>query len=173
MDENSNEIIRRQTKALTIMFLIILLLLLIICLLMFCKISDTEMSESKKSGTIGFCGTQVLEESGSVTRSRITGLIGNFEFGKKLFKQNCAVCHSLTDQELTGPGLKGLYDRIPKPQIEWLKKYILNSEKVKMSGDAYSLMLQKKYKERSDMTIFEGQLSDKEINDLMYFLLGH
>lgn len=173
MDENSNEIIRRQTKALTIMFLIILLLLLIILLLTYCKKSDKEISENKTTETNVFCGTQALEESGSVEKSKITGLIGDFEFGRKIFKQNCAVCHSLTNQEITGPGLKGLYDRIPKPQIDWLKKYIMNNEKVKMSGDAYSLMLQKKYKKSGNMTIFEGQLSDKEINDLMYFLLGH
>ena len=43
--------------------------------------------------------------------------------GEKLFKQNCAVCHtSHTDQKLTGPGLAGVFDRVPKG--DWLKKWI-------------------------------------------------
>ena len=47
--------------------------------------------------------------------------------GAKLFKQNCAVCHaSHTDQKLTGPGLKGIFDRAPKGRNEtgvWLKRH--------------------------------------------------
>ncbi|MFO0436890.1 MAG: c-type cytochrome, partial [Sphingobacteriaceae bacterium] len=61
--------------------------------------------------------------------------------GEKLFKQNCAVCHAAhTDQRLTGPGLKGLFDRVPKaPTAEaWLTKWILNNEAVIKSGDTYA-----------------------------------
>ena len=57
--------------------------------------------------------------------------------GAKLFKQNCAVCHaSHTDQKLTGPGLKGVFDRVPKG--DWINKWILNSEKMIKAGDAYA-----------------------------------
>ena len=59
--------------------------------------------------------------------------------GAKLFKQNCAVCHaSHTDQHGTGPGLKGVFDRVPKPAEEWMTKWIINNEKVIKSGDAYA-----------------------------------
>ena len=57
----------------------------------------------------------------------------------KIFKQNCAVCHTLTDQILTGPGLAGVFDRAPKG--DWLKNWILNSDKVTKSGDAYAKKL--------------------------------
>jgi len=33
---------------------------------------------------------------------------------KGLFKQNCAVCHTMTDKKLTGPGLAGVKNRVPK-----------------------------------------------------------
>jgi cytochrome c2 len=57
--------------------------------------------------------------------------------GEKLFKQNCAVCHaSHTDQKLTGPGLKGVFDRVPKG--DWINKWIRNNEKLIKSGDAYA-----------------------------------
>ena len=59
--------------------------------------------------------------------------------GAKIFKQNCAVCHSLTDQKLTGPGLLGVADRITsKPVEEWMAKWIKNNNKVIASGDAYA-----------------------------------
>lgn len=61
--------------------------------------------------------------------------------GAKIFKQNCAVCHSLTDQKLTGPGLAGIAGRVPKPEDEWLTAWIKNNNKVIASGDAYAKSL--------------------------------
>lgn len=88
--------------------------------------------------------------------------------GAKLFKQNCAVCHaSHTDQKLTGPGLKGVFDRAPKG--DWIHKWVLNNEKVIKSGDAYA---NKIYNEngKAAMTVFEGQLSDKDVDAVIAFL---
>ena len=88
--------------------------------------------------------------------------------GAKLFKQNCAVCHaSHTDQKLTGPGLKGIFDRAPKG--DWLKKWILNNEKLIKSGDAYA---NKIYNDngKAAMTVFEGQLTDKDVDAILGFI---
>ena len=59
--------------------------------------------------------------------------------GGTVFKQNCAVCHALTDQKLTGPGLKGIADRAPKG--DWLNNWVKNNNKVIASGDAYAAKL--------------------------------
>ncbi|WP_317898563.1 c-type cytochrome [Aurantibacillus circumpalustris] len=88
--------------------------------------------------------------------------------GAKLFKQNCAVCHaSHTDQKLTGPGLKGVFDRTPKG--DWMHKWILNSEKMIKSGDAYA---NKIYGEngKASMTVFEGTLTDKDVDAVIAFI---
>lgn len=88
--------------------------------------------------------------------------------GAKIFKQNCAVCHSShTDQKLTGPGLLGVFDRAPKG--DWLNKWILNNEKLIKSGDAYA---NKIYNEngKAAMTVFEGQLTDKDVDAVLAFL---
>ncbi|MBL7932172.1 MAG: c-type cytochrome [Bacteroidia bacterium] len=88
--------------------------------------------------------------------------------GAKLFKQNCAVCHaSHTDQKLTGPGLKGVFDRVPGG--DWINKWILNSDKMIKSGDAYA---NKIYNEngKAQMTVFEGQLSDKDVAAIIGFI---
>lgn len=90
--------------------------------------------------------------------------------GAKLFKQNCAVCHaSHTDQKLTGPGLKGIFDRVPKPAEEWLIKWILNNEKLIKSGDAYANKIYNDYN-KAAMTVFEGQLSENDVKDILAFL---
>lgn len=92
----------------------------------------------------------------------------NAQDGAKLFKQNCAVCHaSHTDQKLTGPGLKGVFDRVPKG--DWINKWILNSEKMIKSGDAYA---NKIYNEngKAAMTVFEGQLDEKAVASIVEFI---
>ncbi|MBX3164583.1 MAG: c-type cytochrome [Bacteroidetes bacterium] len=88
--------------------------------------------------------------------------------GEKLFKQNCAVCHtSHTDQMLTGPGLKGIFDRAPKG--DWLKKWILNNEKLIKSGDAYANKIYTQYG-KAAMSVFEGQLSDQDVDAIIAFM---
>lgn len=94
----------------------------------------------------------------------------NAQDGEKLFKQNCAVCHSShTDQKLTGPGLKGIFDRAPKG--DWLNRWIINNEKLIKSGDAYA---NKIYNEngKAAMTVFEGQIDEKGVASILEFLKG-
>jgi mono/diheme cytochrome c family protein len=90
--------------------------------------------------------------------------------GAKLFKQNCAVCHSSHDtRKLTGPGLGGVFDRAPKG--DWMTKWILNTEKMIKSGDAYA---NKIYNDngKAQMTVFEGQLTEKDVASIIAFLQG-
>jgi mono/diheme cytochrome c family protein len=90
--------------------------------------------------------------------------------GAKLFKQNCATCHaSHTDQKLTGPGLKGIFDRAPKG--DWLHRWILDNEKLIKSGDAYA---NKIYSDngKAAMTVFAGQLTDKDVDAILAFVKG-
>jgi len=89
--------------------------------------------------------------------------------GAKIFKQNCAVCHTLTDQKLTGPGLAGVYDRVPKPADEWLAKWIKNNNKVIAAGDAYAKKLVADNGGADAMSEFEF-LSDDEVKALIGYI---
>lgn len=94
--------------------------------------------------------------------------------GAKLFKQNCAVCHaSHTDQKLTGPGLKGVFDRVQPGSAgskeAWLKNWILNNEKMIKSGDAYANTVFNA-NGKAAMTVFEGQLSPEDVDAIIGFL---
>ncbi|MCC7301009.1 MAG: c-type cytochrome [Bacteroidia bacterium] len=87
--------------------------------------------------------------------------------GAKIFKQNCASCHSLTDQKLAGPGMKGVMDRIP--QGDWLKNWIKNSSAMVSAGDAYAVKVFNE-NNKSAMTAFESILSNEEIDAVITFL---
>lgn len=55
---------------------------------------------------------------------------------EKLFKQNCAACHSLGKNKVVGPGLEGIGTRAPDDA--WLAKWIRNSQALVKSGDPYA-----------------------------------
>jgi cytochrome c2 len=91
----------------------------------------------------------------------------SYNKGKTVFKANCAVCHSMSDRHLTGPGLKNIADRVPS--AGWLKAYILNADSMRRSGDPYS---QKLYVESDslEMTVFTGVLTKQDVTDLICYL---
>ncbi len=90
----------------------------------------------------------------------------DFDKGKKLFKRHCAVCHSLTNTKLTGPGLQGLNGRIPSG--EWLKHFLSNPDSMYKTKDPYIEEL-KKENPYNAMSSFK-QLSPQEMKDLIAFI---
>jgi mono/diheme cytochrome c family protein/Na+-transporting methylmalonyl-CoA/oxaloacetate decarboxylase gamma subunit len=85
---------------------------------------------------------------------------------EKLFKQNCAVCHSLGKNKITGPGMEGIGTRAPSD--EWLFKWIKNNKEVIKSGDAYAKKILAE-NNGADMTTFTD-LSDADINALIAYI---
>lgn len=88
--------------------------------------------------------------------------------GEKLFKQNCASCHKVDDTKLVGPGLKGVFDRVPQPAEAWLLKWVKNSSAMIASGDAYAVKIFNE-NNKSQMTAFE-YLSDDEIKAILSYV---
>ncbi|MDQ3045938.1 MAG: c-type cytochrome [Bacteroidota bacterium] len=87
--------------------------------------------------------------------------------GEKIFKQNCAVCHSLGTNKITGPGLAGIMSRVPQPAEAWLLKWIKNNDKMIKAGDPYAVKISGF--DASAMTVFEN-LSDEEINATITYI---
>lgn len=85
--------------------------------------------------------------------------------GEKIFKQNCAVCHSMGSNKITGPGLKGLMARVPGE--EWLLKWIKNNDALIKSGDPYAVKISAF--DASSMTTFTN-LSDDEIKATIAYI---
>jgi cytochrome c2 len=89
--------------------------------------------------------------------------------GQKVFKANCALCHSLGTTIVTGPGLQDVTKRVPQPYAEWMHKWIKNNAAVLKSGDAYATKLFADNAQKA-MTVFDGTLTDAQIDDVIAFL---
>jgi mono/diheme cytochrome c family protein len=87
--------------------------------------------------------------------------------GEKIFKQNCAVCHSLGSNKLTGPGLEGVMSRVPSEQ--WLHDWIKNNKAMIASGDQYAVKVFNE-NNKADMTVFASTLSDEDITSVIGFI---
>lgn len=82
---------------------------------------------------------------------------------EKLFKQNCAACHSLGKNKVVGPGLEGIGTRVPND--EWLAKWIRNSQALVKSGDPYA---KKIFAEANGMAMTSfTDLKDDEVDALI------
>jgi mono/diheme cytochrome c family protein len=71
----------------------------------------------------------------------------------ELFRQNCTSCHTIGGGRLTGPDLKGVFER---QQREWLVQFILDPRAILDSGDAYALKLQREAPGNTVMPVLPG-----------------
>lgn len=85
--------------------------------------------------------------------------------GEKLFKQNCAVCHSLGSNKITGPGLEGVATRVPGG--DWLHKWIKNNDALIKSGDPYAVKISSF--DISTMTTF-ASMPDEDIDAIIAYI---
>jgi cytochrome c2 len=85
--------------------------------------------------------------------------------GKALFKANCSSCHYASEKKGTGPGLKGVLDRIPGG--DWKYNWVKNSAAMKKSGDAYAAKITAEYGGAA-MTAFPS-LKNEEIDAILEY----
>jgi mono/diheme cytochrome c family protein len=81
---------------------------------------------------------------------------GDTAKGEALFKNNCAQCHSVTDERVVGPGLKGATAR---NDMDWLIKWVKNSQAVIAAGDPYGVKIYNEYA-KAQMTSFPNLSAD-------------
>ena len=84
--------------------------------------------------------------------------------GETLFNTNCVACHMMSDEDLIGPGMKGVTERREK---EWIKSFVKNSQAVIKSGDEYAVALYEKYN-KAVMTSFN--FTDEEFEALYAYM---
>ena len=105
-----------------------------------------------------FCGVLDVHKSNPIAYTPDQVL------GEQIFKNNCATCHSVTDEIVVGPGLKGIAKR---KQIDWIVKWVNNPQKVIKSGDKYAVNLYEKFN-RAEMTSYPNLRREQIISVISY-----
>ena len=85
--------------------------------------------------------------------------------GEVLFDANCTVCHKINENYI-GPALRDVHLR---KEVEWVKRFILNSQKVIASGDSYAVALYEEYN-KTEMTSFP--FSEAELDALVAYIIS-
>lgn len=89
------------------------------------------------------------------------GIVSN---GKTLFNNNCKQCHSVGEEDVIGPGLKGVTE---KREIDWLKSWIKNSSKMVSDGDEIAVQVYEEYDEQQ-MPAFN--FDDKQLTSILAYI---
>lgn len=126
-------------KNLNLLLLLISLILVIVISGLFGLIFSS--NQSKKNKTEGFCGTKPRTYFPIIESDSI-----NLAIGKRLFKENCASCHSKNmKDDLTGPALEGAILRFNQDTTKFAN-YIHNQELyLKTSYDQRVLSIHKNF----------------------------
>lgn len=107
----------------------------------------------------------VFAQDSTATASAAPAGGGDAANGEKLFKNNCAQCHAVTDEKVVGPGLKGASSR---NDIAWLTKWVKNSQAVIATGDPYAVKIYNEYS-KAQMTSFPN-LSGDDIKGIFAYV---
>lgn len=73
------------------------------------------------------------------------GSAASTDIGRKLFETTCVACHTIGGGVLIGPDLKGVAER---RDPEWLRRFILDPERMFSAGDSVALALLAQYSVR-------------------------
>jgi mono/diheme cytochrome c family protein len=104
------------------------------------------------------------EENPGDTVQTITVKKTTSEAGEKLFRANCAVCHTTGTNPITGPGLGGI---TKKRDMEWLVKFTQNAPLMKSEGDPIAVQVDKEYAGNMNAFTF---LAESEIREIYKYL---
>lgn len=96
----------------------------------------------------------------------ITGLGGFAQSpeGKEIFTANCKACHSIGSGDVVGPDLEGIAER---RDPEWIKNFILNSQKMVAEGDEQAVEVFNKYHK---IAMPGHNFSGEELNSLLSYM---
>jgi hypothetical protein len=171
MDNDSKKIVTKLTRVLSL--LIIVVLGLIVYIIGF-EINKDEKVVNKESLNIDFSSPSIKLNELKDYRRSANFLEEDFnpKVGELVFKQiNCASCHSLKDNLIVGPGLKGLFNRVPNK--EWLLAFMTEPDSIINLKDSYTVSLREKYfsvKRYHTDQVFDSVYTRQQIYDVLGFI---
>lgn len=157
-EDKKQDVIVRLSMAVVYLSIMILILLAVVLRLWFYVPSSSTIKEEPL-----FCGNAPVEMPKN-SYSPTFGMDGN-----KIFKQNCAVCHSMSSNVISGPGLENIQYRIPGG--DWLHNYIANADSLYKIKDPYTLKLRQAFPKEGDRKPpFGKMLSYYEIEAVIEYI---
>jgi hypothetical protein len=84
--------------------------------------------------------------------------------GKKLFTGNCQACHSIGGGDVLGPDLAGISER---RDTEWIKSFIVNSQKMIAAGDEQAVAVFNQY---NKIPMPSHNFSQEELGSLLSYI---
>ncbi|MGB1247561.1 MAG: c-type cytochrome [Chitinophagales bacterium] len=88
-----------------------------------------------------------------------------FDLGKNTFKSYCAACHTVGKGKMTGPDLKGVFDR---QEEEWIVNFIRSSQTIINSGDPYAKDIYAEY--NNTIMPDHHHIADEDLDALLFYL---
>lgn len=101
------------------------------------------------------------------TRSYVEAKMLEMSKGEFLFRSRCSACHTLGQGDRVGPDLAGVTER---RDAGWLKRYIVEPERVLAEGDPVAVTLERKY---SGVRMPNLNLGGADADDLIGYLGRH
>jgi mono/diheme cytochrome c family protein len=87
--------------------------------------------------------------------------------GEKLFLHNCFICHEI-GREAIGPALVNIPDKRP---VDWLFRFIRNSQQMIVDNDSIAAFLYKQYNHNVMPSFY--RFSDEDILDILGYIKKH
>lgn len=84
--------------------------------------------------------------------------------GKEIFNRNCQACHSVGKGDVVGPDLAGVTQR---RDADWIKSFILNSQKLVSEGNEQAVEVFTKY---NKIAMPPHNFNDEELTSLISYL---
>tara|TARA_Y100000782_G_C10187774_1_gene267861 strand:+ start:2985 stop:3494 length:510 start_codon:yes stop_codon:yes gene_type:complete len=164
---NPQKLITKLTRA--VLILTVMVFALLFTLLYHIYFSDTVEQEHPP-----VCGV-IIELPYDLESKEDYRMAANFiqhdfspQNGERLTKENCIVCHKLSDHQLVGPPLYNLINTLPK-QENWLLYYLSNSDSLFNAGDTHAIALREAYP-NSEWNHTLGSLNPTELVDIAGFV---
>ncbi|MEW6467635.1 MAG: cytochrome c, partial [Bacteroidota bacterium] len=92
------------------------------------------------------------------------GTFATAQDGEKLFRSNCASCHSIGKGKVVGPDLKGINDIRDE---KWLISWIKSSQKLIKEGDT---LAKRVYAENGNVPMPDAFISEAEIKTVLSYI---
>lgn len=126
-----------------------------------CYLTACKSGSSSTKETTDTLATNVIKKTKKQKPDSLTQM---YALGKRLFDNSCLQCHQTSDERMVGPGLKGVFER---RSVDWITRWIENSQKMIADGDPYAVKI---YNEYNKSAMLSFGYKGKDMQALLFYM---